>query len=133
MGCEIDGVGIQAHYDITSFDAEMLENLIIDIHELGLDVQITEVDFSVYDYNADTSLYYTEFTPEMEELQAHCFAKVFEIARKHKDKVSCVTQWGVADDSSYLFNMPVPNRNDWPYLFDADHQPKLAYEMVMDF
>ncbi|HIY99372.1 MAG TPA: endo-1,4-beta-xylanase, partial [Firmicutes bacterium] len=42
-------------------------------------------------------------------------------------------QWGVADDSSYLFNMPVPNRNDWPYLFDADHQPKLAYEMVMDF
>lgn len=133
MGCEIDGVGIQAHYDITSFDAEMLEQLIIDINALGLDVQITEVDFSMYDYNADTTLYYTEFTPEMEELQAHCFAKVFEIARKHKDKVSCVTQWGVADDSSYLFNMPVPNRNDWPYLFDADHQPKLAYEMVMDF
>ena len=133
MGCEIDGVGIQAHYDITSFDAEMLEQLIIDINALGLDVQITEVDFSMYDYNADTSLYYFEFTPEMEELQANCFAKVYEICRKHKDKVSNVTQWGVADDDSYLFNMPVTNRQDWPYIFDADHRPKLAYEMIMDF
>ena len=69
----------------------------------------------------------------MEELQASCFGKVYEIARKHKDKVSCVTQWGVADDDSYLFNMPVSNRQDWPYLFDADLQPKLAYYAVMDF
>ncbi len=133
MGCEIDGVGIQAHYDITSFDAEMLENLIVSISELGLDVQITEIDFSMYDYNADTSLYYTEFTPEMAELQASCFGKAFEIFRKHADKISSVTQWGVADDSSYLFNMPVKNRKDWPYLFDAGHQPKLCYEAVMDF
>lgn len=132
-GCEIDGVGIQAHYDINSFDPEMLEQLILDIHELGLDVQITEVDFSMYNYNGDRDLYYYEFTEEMEELQASCFGKVYEIARKHKDKVSCVTQWGVADDDSYLFNMPVSNRQDWPYLFDADLQPKLAYYAVMDF
>ena len=44
-----------------------------------------------------------------------------------------MTQWGVADDDSYLFNMPVSNRQDWPYLFDADLQPKLAYYAVMDF
>ena len=132
-GCEIDGVGIQCHYDITSFDAEMLEQLIIDISALGLDVQITEIDFSMYDYNADTTLYYSEFTPEMAELQASCFGKAFEIFRKHADKISSVTQWGVADDISYLFNMPVPNRKDWPYLFDADHNRKLCYEAIVDF
>ena len=87
----------------------------------------------MYDYNADTSLYYTEFTPEMQELQASCFGKAFEIFRKHADKISSVTQWGVADDSSYLFNMPVKNRQDWPYLFDAGHGRKLCYEAVMDF
>lgn len=133
MGCEIDGVGIQCHYDITSFDAEMLENLIVDISERGLDVQITEIDFSMYDYNADTTLYYSEFTQEMAELQASCFGKAFEIFREHKDKISSVTQWGVADDVSYLFNMPVKNRKDWPYLFDAGHNRKLCYEAVMDF
>ena len=133
MGCEIDGVGIQAHYDITSFDAEMLENLIVSISELGLDVQITEIDFSMYDYNADTSLYYTEFTPEMAELQASCFGKAFEIFRKHADKISSVTQWGVADDSSYLFNMPVKNRKDWPVSLRCGTSAKLCYEAVMDF
>ena len=133
MGCEIDGVGIQCHYDITSFDAEMLENLIVEINKLGLDVQITEIDFSMYNYNTDMTLYYSEFTQEMAELQASCFGKAFEIFRKHADKISSVTQWGVADDISYLFNMPVPNRLDWPYLFDANHQPKLCYEAVMDF
>lgn len=133
MGCEIDGVGIQAHYDITSFDAEMLEDMIVKIHDLGLDVQITEIDFSVYDYNADRALYYYTFSPEMQELQASCFGKAFEIFRKHADKISCVTQWGVADDSSYLFSMPVPNRKDWPYLFDANHEPKLCWQAVMDF
>mgnify|MGYP001623076085 FL=1 len=132
-GCEIDGVGIQAHYDITSFDADMLENLIVSIADLGLDVQITEIDFSMYDYNADMELKYTEFTPEMEELQASCFGKAFEIFRKHADKISSVTQWGVADDSSYLFNIPVENRQDWPYIFDAEHERKLAYEAIVDF
>lgn len=132
-GCEIDGVGIQAHYDITSFDADMLENLIVSIADLGLDVQITEIDFSMYDYNADMELKYTEFTPEMEELQASCFGKAFEIFRKHADKISSVTQWGVADDSSYLFDIPVENRQDWPYIFDAEHERKLAYEAIVDF
>ena len=64
-GCEIDGVGIQAHYDITSFDAEMLEYLIVEIAERGLEVQITEIDFSMYDYNGDVGLYYHEFTEDM--------------------------------------------------------------------
>ncbi len=132
-GCEIDGVGIQAHYDITSFDPVMLEDMIVRINALGLDVQITEIDFSMYDYNADTDLRYTEFTQEMEELQASCYGKAFEIFRKHADKISCVTQWGVADDSSYLFNIPVKNRNDWPYIFDAQHEKKLAYDAIVDF
>ena len=132
-GCEIDGVGIQCHYDINNFDAEMLEDVIVRLGELGLEVQITEYDFSMYHYNNDTSLYYQEFTEEMSALQASCAGKLFEIAREHKDIVTAVVQWGVADDDSYLFNMPVKNRKDWPYIFDASHQRKEAYYAIIDF
>lgn len=132
-GCEIDGVGIQAHYDITSFDWEMLENLIVQISARGLEVQITEIDFSMYDYNGDIALYYHEFTEDMAQLQASCFGKAFEIFRKHKDKITCVTQWGVADDDSYLHKIPVAGRQDWPYLFDEYHAKKPAYYAVIDF
>ncbi len=132
-GCEIDGVGIQAHYDINSFDAELLDNLIAELGKRGLEVQITEVDFSMYDYNADKSLYYQEFTEDMQDLQASCFGKVFEVCRKHKDVVTAVVQWGVADDDSYLHKIPVEGRKDWPYLFDEYHEKKDAYYAIINF
>ena len=132
-GCEIDGVGIQCHYDINNFDSEMLDYVIKEIGKRGLEVQITEYDFSMYHYNNDTTLFYDEFTEDMSALQASCVGKLFEVCRNNKDIVTAVVQWGVADDDSYLFNMPVEGRQDWPYIFDAEHQKKEAYYAIIDF
>ena len=111
----------------------MLDYVIKEIGKRGLEVQITEYDFSMYHYNNDTTLFYDEFTEDMSALQASCVGKLFEVCRNNKDIVTAVVQWGVADDDSYLFNMPVEGRQDWPYIFDAEHQKKEAYYAIIDF
>ena len=43
-----------------------------------------------------------------------------------------MTCWGVADDNTWLSEFS-SGRTDFPLLFDTDHQPKKAFEAVMDF
>lgn len=136
-GVPIHGVGLQGHWSIYEPTAEELETSITRFAELGLQVHITELDVSVYPKEHERRERrpddVSQYTPEMEKRQADHYQMLFEIFRKHKDKVTSVTFWNLSDKSSWLDNFPVTGRKDYPLLFDQNNQPKKAYESVVSF
>lgn len=145
-GVPIDGVGLQCHINLApgtdpneqSYHqtVENLEQAIEMYASLGLDVQVTEMDLSVYlrgiQYTPD--MFYTPetFTPEVQQQQAERYREFFELFRKHSDKISSVSLWGIADDNTWLSEFS-SGRQDFPLLFDAQQQPKPAFWTVVDF
>lgn len=136
-GVPIHGVGLQGHWSIYEPTAQELETSITKFASLGLKVQITELDVSVYPKEhvrrerKDTDK--SEFTPEMNDKQAAHYKMLFDIFRKHKGVITGVTFWNLSDKSSWLDNFPVPGRKDFPLLFDQNGQPKKAYQAVTSF
>jgi endo-1,4-beta-xylanase len=145
-GVPVHGVGLQGHLSIEPSPVEdnhgyyqsvvEMEKSIELFASLGLDVQITELDMSVYTpgmkYTPETFYTPATFTEAVEAKQAERYAAFFELFRKHAKVITGVTFWGIADDNTWLseFNS---GRKDFPMLFDEQHQPKLAFDRVMQF
>jgi endo-1,4-beta-xylanase len=135
-GVPIHGVGLQGHWSINNPTQQELEKSIQMFSSLGLQVQITELDVSVYtgrqggqmiQGQRDTS---ATFTPEMEQLQREKYKMAFEVFRKYRDKITGVTFWNVSDRYSWLDRR---GRKNYPLLFDTNRQPKKAYWEVVNF
>lgn len=132
-GTPIDGIGIQAHWNI--WDKNLIENLkkaIETYAQLGLEIQITELDISVFEFE-DRRKDLTEPTDQMMELQAEVYEKVFEVFREYKDNITSVTLWGISDRHTWKDNFPVIGRKDWPLLFDIKGEPKKAFYRIINF
>jgi endo-1,4-beta-xylanase len=133
----IHGVGLQGHWSIYEPTAQELEKSIKQFASLGLAVQITELDVSVHPKEherrakkaADTG----ELTAEMVEKQAAQYKMLFDVLRKYKGTVTGVTFWNISDKYTWLDNFPVPNRKDYPLLFDQNYKPKKAFDGVVNF
>ncbi|WP_254560491.1 endo-1,4-beta-xylanase [Dyadobacter diqingensis] len=133
----IHGVGLQGHWSIYEPTQQELEKSIRQFADLGLAVQVTELDVSVYPKeherrarkDTDQSIY----TDEMMQKQSAHYKMLFDTFRKYKGTVTGVTFWNVSDRSSWLDNFPVSNRKDYPLLFDQHYQPKKAFEGVVNF
>ena len=136
-GVPIHGVGLQGHWSIYEPSAAELEASITKFASLGLELQFTEVDVSVYPKQHERSTEpfkgIAEYTPDMEQKQAAQYKMLFDIFRKHKDVITSVTFWNLSDKSSWLDNFPIPKRKDFPLLFDMDYQPKKAFWEVVRF
>jgi endo-1,4-beta-xylanase len=128
QGVPIDGVGHQMHINIESPSAATIEQTIQLFEGLGVDQQITEMDVSVYTNSTDT---YTSVPEEILIKQGYRYKEVFDIFRRHKDSISSVTLWGMADDHTWLKTFPI-TRLDLPLLFDEQLQAKHAYWGVVD-
>ena len=131
-GVPIHGVGLQGHWAINEPSKEQLENTLKDFSELGLNMQVTELDISVYpkEHNArdrKAEDYDTVFTTEKELKQMEVYKNCFELFRKYEKQISSVTFWNISDRRSWLDNFPVRGRKDYPLLFDAQLKPKKVY------
>lgn len=136
-GVPIDGVGIQGHWSIFEPSEEEVRAAIEQYASLGLKVQITELDVSIYPWEkhtrqakADES---DEFTPELEQKQLEKYDMFFRVFRDYKDVLTGVTFWNISDRHSWLDHYPVPGRKNYPLLFDQDLQPKKVYWEVVNF
>jgi endo-1,4-beta-xylanase len=135
-GVPIHGVGLQGHWSINNPRREELEKSIQLFSSLGLQVQITELDVSVYSGNQGGQIVRGQrdttsvFTPEMEAPQREKYKMAFEVFRKYRKEVTGVTFWNITDRSSWLDNR---GRKNFPLLFDKNHQPKKAYWDVVNF
>ena len=136
-GVPIHGVGLQGHWSISNPPREELEKSINMFSSLGLQVQVTELDVSVYagrqggqliqGQRRDTS---TAFTPEMEEPQREKYKMIFDVFRQNKDKITGITFWNLSDRYTWLDGR---GRKNYPLLFDVNRQPKKAYWDVVEF
>ena len=128
----IHGVGLQGHYNINYPSIDSIRRGIERFAELGIQIQFTEMDISVYGYE-DRRVDLIVPTSEMMQRQAETYGKIFELLREYKDVITGVTIWGVADDYSWLHNFPVEGRKDWPLLFDEALREKQAYYSIVDW
>lgn len=136
-GIPIHGVGLQGHWSINNPSREELEKSIQMFSSLGLQVQVTELDVSVYGgrqggqliqgQRRDTT---TIFTPEMEEPQREKYKMVFDVFRQYKEKITGITFWNLSDRYTWLDGR---GRKNYPLLFDINRQPKKVYWDVVNF
>jgi endo-1,4-beta-xylanase len=137
-GIPIHGVGLQAHWAINEPSERQLDSTLKRFADLGVKIQITELDISVYTKEHDARERRPEdantaFTAEKEAAQIEKYKMCFELFRKYKSVVSSVTFWNLSDRYSWLDNFPVQNRKDYPLLFDRDLKPKKVYWEVIKF
>ncbi len=117
----IDGIGMQSHLDVrTGSDAfpsiSVYEKALAKYAELGLDIQITELDATIpQDQPTDAYL----------EAQAQYYSDLMDLYVKYHESISAVVFWGVTDDNSW-------RANKYPLLFDASFQAKPAYYSIVD-
>jgi len=133
----ITGVGIQAHWSIFEPSGEELKTTIEKFSSLGLKVQITELDISIYPWEKNRRTKRPDesdaYTPELQQRQADQYKKVFSIFREYKSVLNGVTFWNVTDRHTWLDEYPVPGRKNYPLLFDTEGQPKKAWQEVINF
>lgn len=147
-GIKIDGVGMQAHFDLNSPSLEKIEQSILEYAALGIKVAFTEFDINVapnpWDFKgADVNVKFENTDPTMnpypeslpDSIQnklAKRYQDIFKILIKHQDKISRVTFWGVGDGDSWKNDWPVKGRTDYPLLFDRNYKPKKAYYSILE-
>ena len=145
-GVPVHGVGMQCHLNIQAStdmnnqayyqDVKHLEDAIKLYSSLGLEVQVTELDLSLYipgmTYTSDQFYTTATFTNELKAKQAARYKEFFELFRRYRNVITGVTFWGIADDNTWLSEFD-SGRKDFPLLFDVNHAAKPAYDAVIDF
>ena len=131
-GAPITGIGMQGHYNI--FDNPTIEDFEKAIQmylELVEDIQITEFDVRI-NQEAGGQLQFSRgegqvLTDSIAKMQQDKYDQLFQVLRKYKKNISCVTFWNLSDRDSWL------GANNFPLLFDGDYQRKPVYYTVRDF
>lgn len=137
----LDAIGIQGHWALDRIPYHDIEDAIIAFHDEGLKVMITELDIDMVarrTSGADTGKreagaddpYANGVPPEVLTRQAEQYGKLFALFRKHSDKISRVTFWGLHDGRSWLNTWP-RKRTNHPLLWDRNLQPKPAFAAVL--
>jgi endo-1,4-beta-xylanase len=130
-GTPVDAVGIQAHLSAAGgppFSASRLRRFLADIASLDLTIQITELD--VTDQQAPAG------QPARDVLVADAYRRFLDVALD-EPAVKVVVTWGLSDRHSWIVRQET-HESKWrvdglasrPLPFDADLQPKPAFEAV---
>ncbi len=151
-GIRIDGIGIQGHWGLNFPKNEYIQAAIDAYAALGVKVMITELDvdvlpltkegqiigqsmsepqFQLEEFEQYLDPYKSGLPVEVEQQLKDRYAELFGIFYKKRDKIDRVTVWGVTDAMSWKNDYPVPNRTNYPLLFNRNHQPKPAFEAIL--
>ncbi len=128
----VHAIGSQAHINVsTTF--ETMDQALTELETLGLPIHITELDVNSAaggqrgtgaDVAANASATQGGLVDAASQRQADAYAGIFRAFLKHKNSVKVVTFWGVNDGVSW-------RRGGNPLLFDANDQPKPAFDAVI--
>ena len=128
-GVPIDGIGMQAHYNIYYPSEARLDSAITLFKTIVKHIHITEFDIRVNEEMGGGLQFSREGAAVTDSVKQHLadqYARCFRVFRKHKDVIDCVTFWNLGDRDSWLgaANYPLP--------WDSEYKPKLAYEYIRD-
>ena len=151
-GIRIDGVGIQAHWGLNFPKTEYIEHAIDTLASCGVKVLITELDVDVLPLTREGQIIGQSMTEpqfQLEEWKSYLdpysagmpaevarqlddrYAELMGIFYKHRNQIDRVTLWGLTDDVSWKNGYPVPNRTNYPLLFNRDFTPKPAVDKLL--
>lgn len=152
QGIRIDGVGMQGHWGLNYPRTSYIEDAIDAYAACGIKVMITELDvdvlpltkegqiigqgmsdkqFQLEEFKTFLDPYPTGLPDTVQSLLAKRYAELFDIFYKRRDKIARVTLWGVHDGMSWKNDYPVPNRTNYPLLWDRQYKPKSALDAVL--
>ncbi len=112
----IDGVGMQAHYNLST-NPENVKLSLEKFISLGVEVSVTELDIMAGDNN--------QMSEDQAKAQAYLYAQLFKIYKEHSEYIPRVTVWGMDDGTSW-------RAANSPLIFDKNLQAKAAYYAVID-
>lgn len=136
-GVPITGVGIQGHWSVYEPSIADLKATIDLFSSIGLKVQITELDISIYPWEKNRRARKPgepdAYTPELQDRQARRYKNLFSVFRQYRGLINGVTFWNISDKRTWLDQYPVPGRKNFPLLFDTAGRRKMAYWDVVNF
>ncbi|MDX1938340.1 MAG: endo-1,4-beta-xylanase [Flavihumibacter sp.] len=151
-GIRIDGVGIQGHWGLNYPKTNYIEDAIDAYAACGVKVMITELDIDVLPLTkegqiigqgmADKQFQLEEFKTYLDPYQKGLpddvqqqltkrYEELFTIFYNRRDKIARVTFWGVQDGMNWKNDYPIPNRTNYPLLWNRDFSAKPALKAVM--
>jgi endo-1,4-beta-xylanase len=151
-GIRIDGIGMQGHWGLNYPKKEYIEEAIETYAALGVKVMITELDvdvlpltregqvigtgmahpqFQLEEFKTYLDPYQKVLPADIQQKLANRYAELFEIFYRKRDKIDRVTFWGVQDGMSWKNDYPIPNRTNYPLLWNRNYQAKPALKAVL--
>ena len=145
-GIPVTAVGLQGHDNLRWPTAEQENATIAAFANLGVKVNITELDVTVLPAagrqptaeltateRADPRLnpYANGLPDSVQQELARRYAELFTVFLKHRDAIDRVTFWGVTDADSWKNDWPIRGRTDYPLLFDRTGAAKPALQAVL--
>jgi len=152
-GIRIDGVGIQGHWGLNFPKTEYIEAAIDSFASLNVKVLITELDidvlpltkegqiigsvmahpqFQLEEFRESLNPYADSLPHKVQRKLANRYEELFSIFHKKRAKIDRVTFWGLHDGMSWKNDYPVPNRTNYPLLYDRDKKPKMALDAILN-
>ena len=122
-GVPVDGIGSQGHISLNQPPVKNIEETVKKFSELGVEVEITELDVSLYNSANQTTI-----PKEVLIAQGYRYQQLMEMFKRYKNVVTGITFWGLKDDMSWLSI----GRKDAPLLFDKKFKAKYAYWGMVD-
>lgn len=110
-GIPIDGVGLQCHLKVDSFDKQALNSTVKKYATIGLNCIFTEIDMAIYSTDAATL-----------NRQAEAYKQITEVFLRN-DNCPHMVLWGINDKHSWV-------ADSHPLLFNEYNQAKPAYYSV---
>lgn len=151
-GIRIDGIGMQGHWGLNYPRKEYIEAAIDAYAALGVKVMITEIDIDVLPLTREGQIIGTGMShPQFQEeefkeyldpyrnglpadvMAAHAkrYQEIFEILYRKRDKIDRVTFWGIHDGMNWKNDYPIPNRTNYPLLWNRDGSAKPALDAIL--
>jgi endo-1,4-beta-xylanase len=130
-GVPVDVVGLQCHISVSWPTVADLRAAIRRFAALGVKVQVTEFDMSIYANSGEAK---KRADREVLLDQAFKYRALFEMFREEAraGNLDLVLVWGIADDDTWLNNHPVTGRTDYPLFFGKDLRAKPAYWILVN-
>ncbi|RYY56105.1 MAG: endo-1,4-beta-xylanase [Chitinophagaceae bacterium] len=151
-GIRVDGIGMQCHWGLNYPENKYIEAAIDSFAACGVKVMVTEMDidvlpltkegqvigqgmmdkqFQLEEFRKYLDPYRNGLPDSVQELLTRRYAELMALFYRKRDKIARVTFWGIHDGMNWKNDYPVPNRINYPLLWDRNRKPKPALDAIL--